>query len=126
MATKAAHATPANDEYQYSSYSEDLLGRGKKKKDKKANYSGSESEEEEDDKTSIYLFYDFRRGADNFPEGIEVRVLAQQSIVLQREAINPLTVRNAVSSKVAFDISVVGFGSQSRRRAQRKSCQRGF
>ena len=98
MATKPAHATPANDEYQYSTYSEDLLGRAKKKKKSKAaSYSDGSSEEEEDDKSSIYLFYDFRRGADNFPEGIEVRVLAQQSIAFRIESIDLLTVRNAVS-----------------------------
>lgn len=61
-------ALPDNDEYDYSTYAEDILGKAKKK-DKK---SGDDDEEEAN--KDIYLFYDFRRGADNFPEGLEVRL----------------------------------------------------
>lgn len=72
-----ASAIPENDEYEYFTYAEDILGRGKKK-DRK---SGEANDGEEDETNKdVYLFYDFRRGPDNFPEGLEVCVHANPKI----------------------------------------------
>lgn len=77
----ASEIVPYNDEYNFGNLTSDVLGETQVLEDASKLKSKKKKPGQEEGGEPAYLFLDFRRGKDDWPEGVEVRARSRPCCV---------------------------------------------